>query len=325
MNDLISIIIPVYNVEKYIEKCIQSVLQQTYENLEIIIVDDGSPDSSPEICKKYVQKDSRIKLFHKQNGGLSDARNYGLEHAHGRYVYFLDSDDYIIKDAIEQLYQPIAGKDNEISVMNFYTVWKDKKEINKNIILGEFNQKEALLYLLQGKISNYAWDKLYPIELWKDIKFPVGKIFEDTRTTYKVFNKAKRVKTLDYAGYCYVQRPGSITDNDKYNRTEVIEAFEEQLAFARANCKDAVPYIEYRIHKINIHKALLDKEKNRNEIMNKIKNFKRFIKKNYKLLLTGEFESKNKKVTLSVLLLLICPSLYIFIYRKHRIKIKSKK
>ena len=150
-NDLISIIIPVYKVEKYLEKCIESVLKQTYTNLQIILVDDGSPDNCGKICDEYAKKDSRIEVIHKANGGLSDARNVGISKAKGRYIGFVDSDDYIKED--------IRNKENGI------------REYSRLDILKEV--------LLDKNIQSYAWNKLYEKELFDEIKYPIGKKYEE--------------------------------------------------------------------------------------------------------------------------------------------------
>ena len=262
--DLISVIIPVYQVQDYVEKCLRSVMEQTYNNIEIIVVDDGSKDNSYNICKKLSKEDSRINIYRKKNGGLSDARNYGIEKSTGTYIYFLDSDDYILPDTIEKMYKAVKGKKNTISIMNTYVVWKDKTEIKKNLVYGELKSSDALLLLLQGKIPNYSCGKLFPRKFWDDIKFPVGEYFEDIKTIYKIFYKSKYIISLDDVGYCYVQRKGSITDEAKETRVDAINAYKEQLEFAKVNCKNAVPYIEYRIKETKIRNLFL-KDYNKQE------------------------------------------------------------
>ena len=160
---LISIIIPVYKVEKYLEKCIKSVLDQTYKNLQIILVDDGSPDNCGNICDDYARVDNRIEVIHKANGGLSDARNVGLKAARGEYIGFVDSDDYVSNEMFENLYNTLISNDVDVAICNFYIVIDDKNII-KNADNGVeiYNKLEILKeILLDKKIQSYAWNKLY--------------------------------------------------------------------------------------------------------------------------------------------------------------------
>ena len=162
-NDLISIIIPVYKVEKYLEKCIESVLKQTYTNLQIILVDDGSPDNCGKICDEYAKKDSRIEVIHKINGGLSDARNVGINRANGRYIGFVDSDDYIKEDMYEKLINLIKEYNADVSICNLYDVFDGKEYVrNKDNGIHEYSRIDILKEILLDKnIQSYAWNKLY--------------------------------------------------------------------------------------------------------------------------------------------------------------------
>ena len=213
-NDLISIIIPIYNVEKYLEKCLNSVINQTYSNLEIILIDDGSTDNSKFICDEYAKKDKRIIVIHQKNGGLSYARNVGLNNANGKYITFVDSDDFISKYYIEILYQNIIKYNCEISMCSQYIV-SDKNIIDDNKTINNvklFDSITALkLMLYQKKINNSAWGKLYNKSVFENIMYPVGKIYEDISTTYKTFLKSKKVCLSSCKYYYYVKRTGSIS------------------------------------------------------------------------------------------------------------------
>ena len=171
-DELISIIIPVYKVEKYLEKCINSIIGQTYTNLQIILVDDGSPDNSGKICDKYAKKDSRVEVIHKSNGGLSEARNSGIERAKGKYIGFVDSDDYIKEDMYEVLYNLITRFQADVSICNLYDVVGDEKNIrNINEGIKEYNRIDILKEVLMDKnIQSYAWNKLYKKELFDNLK-----------------------------------------------------------------------------------------------------------------------------------------------------------
>ena len=186
---LISVIIPVYGVEKYIAQCLDSIINQTYKNLEIILVDDGSPDACPKLCDEYSKIDKRIKVIHKKNGGLSDARNVGIDICKGNYITFVDSDDWIEKDMIEQLYSLINKFSADISICNFLRTSDEKMKIfNKNEKIKCYNKYEAIRELLKGhKIQDYAWNKMYKKEVFYNIRYPKGRNMEDKGTTYKTF------------------------------------------------------------------------------------------------------------------------------------------
>ena len=220
--DLISIIVPVYNVEKYLIRCIESIINQTYKNIEIILVDDGSTDNSSKICDEYKNKDKRIKVIHKINGGLSSARNRGLDIAKGKYIGFVDSDDYISPNMYEILYKELIDNKSDIVVCNFdrkedfnfvINNYKVKKLNNINVI--KENIKNDINYNIY--IDDYAWNKLYKKELFKNIRYPIGKYFEDIGTTFKLLSNSKSVIYIDCILYKYIKRTDSILGNPNIN------------------------------------------------------------------------------------------------------------
>lgn len=213
---LISIIIPVYKVEKYLEKCIESVLNQTYKKLQIILVDDGSPDNCGDICDRYAKMDERIEVIHKENGGLSDARNAGLKVVRGEYIGFIDSDDYVSKEMFENMYNTLISNNADVSICNFYTVIDDKNIIkNEDNGIEIYNKLEILKeVLLDKKIQSYAWNKLYKKELFKDIEYPVGKKYEDIGTTFYILEKCNKVAASGRPEYYYLTRGDSIVNNN---------------------------------------------------------------------------------------------------------------
>lgn len=236
MDDLISIIIPIYKVENLLERCVDSILRQTYDNIEIILVDDGSPDRCGEICDQYEIKDSRIKVIHKKNGGLSDARNAGIDVAKGEYITFIDSDDWVSEKYVKTLYDLLVSKSADISVCNFIRTEKEEIETsNEQNELYEFNNIEALTNLCGEFYQRLtvSWCKLYKTELFADIRFPVGKIHEDEFTTYKLLYKAKKIALTNEVLLYYWQRPDSImgTSFKIKNRLHAIEAFQERADF----------------------------------------------------------------------------------------------
>ena len=242
---LISIIIPVYKVEKYLEKCIQSVINQTYENLQIILVDDGSPDNCGKICDEYAKKDHRIEVIHKSNGGLSDARNKGLEIAKGEYIGFVDSDDYIEADMYEVLYNLLKQYNADVSICNFYTVSQGKIAIkNADNGINEYNRIEILKeILLDRNIQSYAWNKLYKKELFDEIKYPIGKKYEDIGTTFYLLEKCNKVVVTGKSEYYYINRQDSIVNNvTESTITDYIELIMQRYDYIEENIKELSSY-----------------------------------------------------------------------------------
>lgn len=216
MKDTISIIIPVYNVEKYLKKCIKSIINQTYTNIEIILVDDGSTDNSGKICDELKNKDSRIVVIHKKNGGLSEARNVGIENATGKYIAFVDSDDYILNDMYEILYRNLIENDADISICKYIYIKEEDKidlktDTNNIIIMNNLHAMKELL--LNKMITNHAWNKLYKKEIFDNIKFSVGKKYEDIDVMYLLFEKSRKIVYQDITRYIYINREGSILHN----------------------------------------------------------------------------------------------------------------
>ena len=216
----ISVVVPVYNVENYLERCILSIINQTYQNLEIILVDDGSTDNSGAICDELALKDPRIKVIHKENGGLSDARNAGIEAASGEYIGFVDSDDYIAHDMYEKLLDALQSTGSSISLCSYVYVDEDTNTTDENhfprspIVTEVLSSKDAL-----EKICSYrtgysfyvtAWNKLYDKNLFNTLRFPKGRLHEDELTVHYLFDNATQVACISDVLYYYVQRKGSI-------------------------------------------------------------------------------------------------------------------
>ena len=221
---LISVIVPVYKVEKCIHKCIESIINQTYDNLEIILIDDGSPDNCPKICDEYALRDNRIKVIHQENKGLSSARNKGIELAKGEYIGFVDSDDYIEPSMFQDLYNAIVENNVDISICNFYVINDKTKEKNvKNSCENkQYNKMEALKeILLDTHIQSYAWNKLYKRNLFEDVKYPVGKKYEDIGTTFYLFERSNKIQYIGKPEYNYLNREDSIVFN--YNEQTIID------------------------------------------------------------------------------------------------------
>ncbi len=237
MKELITVIIPVYKVELYLERCVRSVLSQTYKNIEIILVDDGSPDHCGEICEKLALEDDRIKVYHKENGGLSDARNYGTERSTGKYITFIDSDDYVAPNYIEYLYDLIIKNGADISSCCMVKTENDFAEYGVNDSMPTtqlLTGKEACLLLLGDQCLTLvtAWGKLYNSDIVKKYPFPKGKKHEDEATTGKYYYESNKVAVGNKCLYAYYQNPTSImhTQGEKIN-VDKIWAFEHRARF----------------------------------------------------------------------------------------------
>ncbi len=221
-QELISVIVPVYNVEKYLRRCIDSIINQTYKNLEIILVDDGSPDSSGAICDEYAKKDSRIKVIHKENSGLSGARNAGIDAATGEYISFIDSDDYVNKDFCMILYKNIKADNSDICICGFEHVTEPGSFIEKNA-KETISTKQKLRgkqiisdYMMKVRYENMdgywaiACNKLYKANLFSNIRYPIGRLHEDEFVIHNLLDNTDFVSVLSDKLYYYTQRPDSI-------------------------------------------------------------------------------------------------------------------
>lgn len=230
MSDLISVIVPIYNVEKYLNQCVESIVAQTYHNLEIILIDDGSLDQSGKIADEWAIKDERIMVVHKENGGLSDGRNWGIERAHGSFLVFVDSDDFIHPKMIETLYQTAIEKDAELVWSTFVETDEagvpvepvSEEKLDKKLFeMTEMTNSEACMqFYMVGRMSEFmvAWNKIYKASLFEGaegpIRYPKGRIYEDGYTTYQLVYQAKRVIRMDIPLYYYRIRKGSIMEKN---------------------------------------------------------------------------------------------------------------
>lgn len=229
---LISVIVPVYKVEKYLNRCLASIVGQSYDNLEIILVDDGSPDHCPDLCDTWAKKDTRIKVIHKKNGGLSDARNVGIKISTGELIGFVDSDDWIAKDMYQRLYEAMKKNSSDIAACGVEMLWEDGRKsqlltTNEYCIL---DQKEAMEALIEKSwLKDPVWYKLYKSALIHDTQFPVGKYHEDVFWSYQAIGKAKSITVIPYIGYYYWQRQGSIMgESYSFKRLDAVEALESR-------------------------------------------------------------------------------------------------
>ncbi len=268
-NKLISVIVPVYNVKPYLGRCINALIEQEYSEIEIILIDDGSSDGSGEICDKYSVKDSRIKVIHKENGGLSDARNIGIEVAKGDIFTFVDSDDWVSDDYLSIMYENMKRYDSDISGCRFQYVSDseriDSRKVKEDVRL--WDSQDALRAMLQQDgYTTSACGQLYSRELFDGIRFPIGKYYEDFATVYKLIHKARRIVHSGDRLYYYYKRRGSI-QNEKYNDKHFIEFVfaKEVFEFIKVTYPEIIYAARERLVGICFHLILMmDKNQRKN-------------------------------------------------------------
>lgn len=245
----ISVVVPVYKVEPYLRKCLDSIIGQTYRNLQIILVDDGSPDNCGEICDEYAAQDNRIEVIHQNNGGVSAARNAGLAVANGDYIGWVDSDDWIEPDMYAYMLKHALQYNADIAVCSRYECYKNRSVFRGWQQMEVLNKEQALELLLKNDVmQNYLCDKLWRKELFEDIVFPIGRTFEDMAVAFKLFALADVTVCLPEAGYNYRQHLGSIvSDNSLQSRVnhylaaknrydEMIEAWPQFANLLEGQC-----------------------------------------------------------------------------------------
>lgn len=257
-SPLISIIVPIYNVEDYLSRCIDSIINQTYKNLEIILVDDGSRDKSGNICDEYLTKDSRIAVYHKTNGGLSDARNFGIEKSTGEYIGFIDGDDYVHPQMYEILYYEIIKTKCDVSACKWKLVKKNKHPKN----IKTFN-KVHFKKLKKNKAISYpeiafssSCNKLYKKDIFKSLRYPIGKLHEDECVFHRIIWQCDNgIAITTKKLYFYTQRSSSIMGSINRKRIEgMLYAFEDRIIFAQQNNWTEVlkkvigQYLDYCVH-----------------------------------------------------------------------------
>ncbi|MCL1982890.1 MAG: glycosyltransferase [Clostridiales bacterium] len=302
---LISIIIPVYKVEQYIRQCVNSAISQTFTNLEIILIDDGSPDCCGTICDEYAEMDCRIKVIHKENGGLSDARNAGVEISRGEYLAFMDGDDWMDIDTIELLYKNLIDHNADISSCSYFIVYTNtiiKKDSNRKI--SKFSPEQAIKnYLLHNIPDSSACCKLYKKHIFSDVRFPINKRCEDIFIIADVFSRATTIINNATPKYYYRQRRSSITKCDKYNPNilDLIEAYKHVLCVVEKEFPSLVDICKEKLlmAKISVLQSmLLSKE------YGQIPEYKKMLlafRSNYSLLMKADNYNSKEKIALSVL------------------------
>ena len=245
---------PIYKVEKYLSKCIDSILNQTYRNLEVILVDDESPDHCPTICDEYAEKDARVKVIHQKNKGLSGARNSGIEVAKGDFIAFVDSDDFIHEKMYEILYKHIVDYDSDMSVCELQYVYEEEQPANDEIKYDEecisvYSGREALgnLYNDKAVTTVVAWNKLYKRKLFESLRYPIGKTHEDEFLIHRLLTNSESIVYSNARLYFYLQRNSSIMGKG-YNlkRLDHVEALLDRMIYFKTSGFDAVYLLAHK-------------------------------------------------------------------------------
>ena len=321
-KEKISVIVPIYNVEKYLRRCLDSIINQTYKNLEIILVNDGSKDNSFEICKEYKNKDKRIVLIDQKNAGLSAARNSGIDIATGDYIGFVDSDDVLSTKMYEFLLKSIKESNSDISLCLFKSFNNNIEFDNNynNIVLGKDGAIKELL--IDRKIASHACDKLYKKELFNGIRFPKGKKYEDIPVIYKLFLKANNISFVDTELYGYFIREDSITGkynietnkdfieavNKRYDELIKIDDYSKYVKLNRVNS-----VLRYYLDIVKFKKIDIFKDKFYKDIYKELLFAKKIYTKDVR-------ELNTKKKNILIKLLFFNQKLFYYIMRLYSIK-----
>lgn len=300
----ISIIVPVYQVEKYIRQCIDSILAQTFTDFELILVDDGSKDNSGKICDEYAEKDKRIRVIHQKNSSAATARNNGMDKATGNYFAFIDGDDYIVPTMLECLYKTILEEDADIVACNYRYIFEDGKKdfstenkaevINANEIF--YNRKNERNY----GFWTVVWNKLYKAEAFKNVRFRCGKYYEDEFWANDIYQMNIKAATVSESLYYYRQHSASTMRMKNIRRSfDLIEAFEERINVYLKEEKysdQAYKVLIYSLEHLNESKKLIKNEKDKEQFIDKEQKIKNIIKKLKKRKLP-----KTQKVSLVII------------------------
>ena len=320
-NDLISIIVPVYNVQSYLERCILSLLQQTYSNIEILLIDDGSTDKSGDMCEKFSLYDSRIKTYHKKNGGLSDARNFGIKKANGEFYCFVDSDDFISENMIETLYNNLLITNADISICKYQVTSDNELNVPYTNNMKTYTKELAFQELLLGNnFSSEICNKMFKKDLFDNIQFPKSHIYEDMFTFYKTVEKSNIIVYSDYVGYGYFYRPNSISNSSfSLKKFDWIDACAELINYCNSKYPSYLPEAinTYIYANISIIKEELLSENHVEEVFEKIRSN---IKKYQYQYLTYNKKTYYNKLRHKIQVFLLCnlKLLYVFLVKNSK-------
>lgn len=321
---LISIILPIYNIESYLNTCMKTVMNQTYLNIEIIMIDDGSTDNCPMLCEKYRKKDKRIVVYHKKNGGLSDARNYGISRAKGEYIACIDPDDFVDEDYIEYLYKLIEKYGTEMSICQSMVHYDSGKIINRgNDEKDECIQNDICLkrMLYHDVIDTSAWGKLYSKRLFENVFYPKGRLFEDIGTTYALIMQCPKIAIGYESKYHYIFHENSIVNSKfNYNKFDLLLMTDKMAK----EVKEKFPMLEKAVLRRQVYArfSTLNQMLNVREYKKEKKEIITYIKKNSRGVMKDPLAPKRDK--LAIILLSINYEIYKFVWLKYRQTLMKK-
>lgn len=300
--DLISVIVPVYNAEKSVERCLKSIIKQSYKNLEIIIINDGSTDKSLNICEKFYAKDSRIRIICQENGGVSKARNTGISSMSGEYVIMIDSDDYMTECTIEKLYNEILLTNADLALCDFENGSEENYSftISEKILPEIINNRQALkrIYVNNHNALQYVapWGKLYKKELFKDILYPDGKIFEDIYVTHRILQRCKKIVVVPQKMFYYFEGKDSIMHKEFHiGKIDYLEALKQRIFFFKEcgyNDLVHIAYDEYLHSLIWEYSRVRDILKNKKAMKDIKERFREIYQKGYA---SQRYSDENKR------------------------------
>lgn len=318
----LSIVVPIYKVEQFLNKCVESILAQTFTDFELILVDDGSPDGCGQMCDDWAQKDVRIRVVHKENGGLSDARNAGIDIAQGDYIGLVDSDDYIKPDMFEVLVGNLEANNADISMCGYADVYADgirKESRDRKVYV--WDQQEAIHQILMGKLlSVHAWVKLYKRELFEHVRYPKGKISEDAYIIMDLLDQVETAVFTPYSAYYYVHRGDSI-NTSKYREIDLtrIEAHEKNYKYV---CRNVPQYQKLGYERYLGAVAFVGSKMALSGVKETNPDCKRVfltLRKNILKIVSGEYFSRKRKLSISVMV--ISKKIYAAVFRRLNVNV----
>lgn len=318
---VITVVVPIFKVEKYLDECVQSILRQTYQNLEIFLVDDGSPDRCGEMCDEFAKKDSRISVIHQKNKGLSGARNSAIDVCTGEYITFVDSDDWISPDMIDQLYKSLVLEGAQMSCTSPESFYEDGTRTGRNgsdEVLVYTKEKALDCFLFNDYLTPCVWGKLYVKDLWKGVRCPEGKLFEDQFTTYKLIDQCEKIVYCTKPMYHYRKRVGSIGHSSFNKKTyDLYDAIHEEYDFIFTKYGKSVPNIAVaRITWEVVFANMMIMAGYRDE--KTIKTIQMFARKNIKRVWNCRYISMTRKV--QICLFAYCFLAYVVFYHIYKKK-----
>lgn len=317
VKPLISVIVPIFNVAEFLRECLESLQNQTYENVEILLIDDGSSDESGDICEKFASENAKFRVFHKKNGGQAVARNLGLDNAKGEYIAFLDSDDILESHFCEKAYEILKQNGVKMAMLGYKSFISKSEILNFKNTTQEsvkiYNEDEiyAEIFSANPAFGTAVWRNLYHKSIWQNLRFPQGQIYEDVAIAYEIFSLAKSVAVSDFVGYFYRIRQGSTTNsfNEKHLKAvPSVRSFANKVATAFPHLKNAA---NFTIMDSMTHiSRMIIKADETQKYHAEIAQFQGFLRQNFTLIFTQKSASKMTKILM--LLLAISPNLLKF-------------